>query len=177
MYYRVIQQFIFTLGNLNTILGKASEQATARGYSADNFMTQRLAPDMLPFARQVQIACDAAKAAGSLLTGRAAPKFEDTEKTVAELQERIAQTLSYLNTIGANDFGHIADDTVIKVPFPAGKAMLAPDAMMQRWLPNFFFHVSMTYAILRKAALCWARWIIWARSRFLTLDILGRFCA
>lgn len=64
MYYRVIQQFIFSLGNLDAILTKATEQATARVYSVDNFMTQRLAPDMLPFARQVQIACDAAKAAG-----------------------------------------------------------------------------------------------------------------
>lgn len=83
------------------------------------------------------------------MTGKAAPRFEDTETTIAELQVRIANTLTFLNSIGPNDFDAVTDTTVVKMTFPAGKAMLAPDAMFSRWMPNFFFHVSMTYAILR----------------------------
>ena len=153
MYYNVIQQFILTLGNLDAILAKATEQATTRGYSVDNFMTQRLAPDMLPFARQVPIACDAAKAAAEMLSGKPAPKLADDQKTVAELRERIENTLVYLRTIQPGDFAEVTDSTVIKMTYPMGKAMLAPDALMSRWVPNFYFHVSMTYAILRSGGI------------------------
>src|SRR5262249_43935284 len=141
MYYAVIRQFAKTLGNLDAILGKAAAHADARKFSADNYCTLRLAPDMLPFTRQITIASDAAKNAAALLAGREPPKFEDNETTFAELRARIAKTLAYLNTFSAKDFEATTPRTEIKMVNPPGKAMYADDALLSRSLPNFYFHV------------------------------------
>jgi hypothetical protein len=148
MYAALLAQFQFTLANLDAILAKAEAHAESRSFPVDNFMALRLAPDMLPFWRQVTIACDVAKAAAAAYARIDAPKFEDNETTVAQLRERIAKTLAFLATISPEQYT-IADDDVVRVPFPPGKAMLARDAALSRSVPNFFFHVSMAYAILR----------------------------
>ncbi len=149
MFYDAIVQYHKTLGNLDAILGKAMAHAEERKFSADNFCTQRIAPDMLPFARNVMIACDTAKAAAGAFSGRAVPKFEDTETTIPELRERIAKTIALLATFSAADFAETTAATIVKIPFPPGKAMLAGEALMTRSIPNFFFHVSMVYAMIR----------------------------
>jgi hypothetical protein len=150
LFHDVAQQFVKTLGNLDTILDKAMKYAEARGYPVDNFMTARLAPDMLPFTRQVQIACDAAKAATAAMAGQEAPRYPDEEKTMAELRERIAKTLEYLRGFSAADFEKTPPTALFRLANPAGKAMHLHDAVLTRSVPNFFFHVAMAYALLRQ---------------------------
>lgn len=149
MYADIIRQFHKTLGNLDTILSKAEEHAALRGFPVDNFMGLRLAPDMLPFWRQVTIACDVAKAAAAAYAQIEAPKFEDDETTVEQLHERIAATRAFIDSIPTDAYAKTNDKSIVSVPFPKGKAMFAADAALSRSLPNFFFHVSMAYALLR----------------------------
>lgn len=150
MYSDAVQQFIKTLGNLDAILGKATESAAARGFDVNNFMQARLAPDMLPFWRQVTIACDAAKGISAALAGKTAPRFEDNEQTIDELRARIAKTLDYLNSFTAADFEGLDPAKHVPIPYPPGKAMAARNALLCRSVPNFFFHVTMAYALLRQ---------------------------
>ena len=84
MHYDLIRQFAFTLRNLDAILEKTIGHATNKGFDPNNFVTARLAPDMMPFSRQVQIACDIAKSTAAALSGPTAPRFEDHEKTIGE---------------------------------------------------------------------------------------------
>lgn len=149
MYFPMIKQFQRTLTALDAILGKAVAHAEARKFSPDNFCTSRLAPDMLPFSRQIQIACDSAKRAGALLSGKEAPAHEDNETTMAQLRERIQKCLAFLGTLREEDFAKVTAKTVVPLPNPPGKAMHAEDALLARAVPNFFFHVTTAYAILR----------------------------
>jgi hypothetical protein len=149
MYFAVIQQFQRTLFALDAILGKAVLHAETKKFSPDNFCTARLAPDMLPFTRQIQIACDSAKRAAAGLIGREAPVHEDTEQTMAQLRERIQKCLAYLATLRSDDFAKVTAKTEVKLPNPPGKAMHANDALLARALPNFFFHVMVAYSLLR----------------------------
>jgi uncharacterized protein len=149
MYFAIIQQFQRTLRALDGVLGKAVLYAEAKKFNPDNFCTARLAPDMLPFTRQVQIACDSAKRAAASLTGKEAPVHEDTEQTMAQLRERIRKCLWYLGSFRAEDFAGVTAKTEIKLPNPPGKAMHADDALLARSVPNFFFHVMIAYALLR----------------------------
>src|SRR5271165_5525774 len=107
MYFAAIQQFQRTLRALDAILEKAVLYAQAKKFDVDNFCTARLAPDMLPFTRQVQIACDTAKRAAAALTGKEAPVHEDTEQTMAQLRERIGKCLNYLRMFQAGDFSAV----------------------------------------------------------------------
>lgn len=149
MYADLIRQFQKSLGNLDAILAKATANAEMRGFPVDNFIGMRLAPDMLPFWRQVTIACDGIKGAAAIYSQVEAPKFEDNETTVAQLRERIAKTLAFVDSIPGNQLGEIASDQIVKIPFPPGKAMFARDAALSRSIPNIYFHLSMAYAILR----------------------------
>lgn len=149
MYADLLRQFTKSLRNLDAILVKATVNAETRGFPIDNFIGMRLAPDMLPFWRQVTIACDGIKAAAAAYSQVEAPKFDDNETTVAQLRERIAKTLAFVDSIPADELGNISPDQVVKIPFPPGKAMLARDAALSRSIPNIYFHLSMAYAILR----------------------------
>lgn len=151
MYFELIQQFRHTLGNLDAILDKAARHAEARKFDPDAYLALRLAPDMFPFTRQVQIACDAAKTAAALFSGKEPPKHEDNEKTFSELRARIRKVCDYLDSFKAEDFKGTQAHTVVRVQFPQGKAMHAQDAALSRSIPNFFFHVTMAYALLRQA--------------------------
>src|SRR5580765_1874557 len=95
--YPVVKQFARTLRNLDAVLDKAAKHAEARKFDVNNFFGARLYPDMLPFAFQVRNSCDPAKSAAAFLTGKEAPKHEDSEKTVPELRERIAKCVAYLD--------------------------------------------------------------------------------
>jgi uncharacterized protein len=153
MYYLTIRQFMRSLKNLDTILGKAEKYAEARKFDVNNFLTTRLYPDMLPFAVQVRIACDAAKLAGALLSNKEAPKHEDSETTVAELRGRIGKCLGYLETLTAKDFERTTADTIVKLPGSPtrpSKSLRANEFLLARQIPNFYFHVATAYDILRQ---------------------------
>lgn len=140
------------LNNLAHCLNKAITHAQARNFSPDAYVPLRLAPDMLNFASQIRIACDAAKNGTARVSGLEAPKFSDDETTLAQLQERIAQTLAWLETVPEDAFdGREAQD----VTFPAGKdatRTMPAEAYLKHYvLPNFYFHVVTTYNLLRQA--------------------------
>jgi hypothetical protein len=149
MYYEAIQQFARSLRALDHVLGKAEEYAKARGFNVDNFLEARLAPDMVPFVRQVRIACDHAKNAAAALSGKELPKHDDDEKTFAELRARIGKCLGVLEGLKAEDFAAVKPETIIKLPLRAGQAMKAHDYLWHRQLPNFYFHVVTSYDLLR----------------------------
>jgi len=150
MYYAVIQQFARTLGNLDTILDKAAQSAEARKFDPNNFCAMRLAPNMFPFTRQIQVACDVAKTTAANLAGKEAPKHEDTEQTLADCKARIRKCLGYLETFRPDDFARTNAQTVIKLNFPQGKAMHADEYLLARCIPNFYFHVTTAYDLLRQ---------------------------
>ena len=138
------------LGNLSHFLDKAQAHADAKKFDTVALTQARLAPDMLPFTRQVLIACDAAKNGVARLSGVEAPKFEDNEATLAELKARIAKTLDYLASVPAAKIDGTEDNDIT---FPVGREAtrtMKGEAYLKHWmLPNFFFHVTMAYALLR----------------------------
>jgi hypothetical protein len=149
MYALSVEVFANTLNNLAWFLEKAANNAAQRKIDPGVFLAARLAPDMLPLTRQVQIACDLAKNSASRLAGQEPPRFEDTETTIEQLRARIARTVDYLKSIPASAFA-AADTRDIKVP--AGERTLEFKGLdfLQRWaLPNVFFHVTTAYNILR----------------------------
>ena len=150
MYYLLVRQFAMTLKNLDAVMAKAERYAETRKFDVNNFCTQRLFPDMLPFAAQVRIACDQAKNAAANLAGKPAQVFEDNEVTFADLRGRVAKCIAYLDTFTEADFANTKGDTVIKMPRPAGKGLRANDYVLSRQLPNFFFHVTTAYDLLRQ---------------------------
>jgi uncharacterized protein len=151
MYYLAIRQFARTLKNLDSILEKAQRYAQAKKFDVNNFCTARLFPDMLPFVVQIRMACDQAKGAAALLSGKEAPRHEDSETTFEELRGRIAKCLAYLDTFTAKDFEKTTSQTVVKLVRPTGtKGLLADEYLLARQIPNFFFHVTTAYALLRQ---------------------------
>lgn len=139
-----------TLGSLAHILDKAQAHAEARKFDPAALTQFRLAPDMLPFTRQVLIACDAAKNGVARLSGLEAPKFDDTESSFPELKERVQKTLDFLAKVPA---GGLDGSEAKSITFPVGRdktrTMTGEDYLRHWMLPNFFFHVTMAYAILR----------------------------
>lgn len=139
------------LGNLDSFLTKAEGHASAKKFDVNNFVGMRLAPDMLPFVRQVLIACDAAKNGIARLSGVEAPKFADDETTFAQLHTRIANTLTYLNSVPVGSIDGTDDKDIT---FPVGKdatRTMKGEAYLKHWmLPNMYFHVTMAYALLRQ---------------------------
>jgi hypothetical protein len=138
------------LHNLSHILDKGLAHAQARKIDPQVFATDRLAPDMLPFTRQVQIACDAAKNGVARLSGVEAPRFEDNETSFEDLKARIAKTLAWLETVPADKLdGSEGKDITFPVGREATRTMKG-EAYLKHWmLPNLFFHVTTAYAILR----------------------------
>jgi hypothetical protein len=149
LYEASIPTFLLTLGNLQKILEKAVAHAEARKFDPNVFTSMRLYPDMLPLARQVQIASDAAKGAAARLTGTEAPKFEDTETTLAELIARVAKTIDYLQTFKPEQFAG-AEERAIAIKTPRTSFNFSGLNYLRHWaLPNLFFHTTTTYALLR----------------------------
>jgi hypothetical protein len=141
--------FASTLGNLSWILGKGLAHATQRKFDPDVLLAARLAPDMLPLTRQVQLACDLAKNSVARLAGHEPPRFEDNETSFEQLRTRIARTIDYLKSVPASALEG-SETRDIKVP--AGERTLEFKGLdfLQRWaIPNVFFHVTTAYDILR----------------------------
>jgi hypothetical protein len=138
------------LANLSHVLDKALANAQARKFDPQVLVSYRLAPDMLPFSRQIQIACDAVKNGIARLSGVEAPRFEDNEASFEELRARIAKTLAWLESVPADKLDGTEDK---EITFPVGREAtrtMKGEAYLKHWaLPNFFFHVTTAYVILR----------------------------
>ncbi len=144
-----VQIYTNTLGNLSGILEKGLAHATARKFEPAVLVNARLAPDMLPLSSQVQIACDMAKNSVSRLAGLEPPRFADTEQTFEELLARVARTIDYLKGVPASALEG-SEDRDIKVPARERTLQFKGLDFLQRFaLPNFFFHVTTAYDILR----------------------------
>jgi uncharacterized protein len=149
MYQASAPVFDKMLANLTAILGKGATWAEGRKIDQAVLMNARLAPDMFALTRQVQIACDFAKGTCARLAGLDPPKYEDNESSFAELQARIARTRQYLATIKA---AQVDGSEERPIKFKAGTRELDFKGLAYLTgfaLPNFFFHYTMVYAILR----------------------------
>jgi uncharacterized protein len=148
MYYESFLQMKKVLGQITTWLDKAEAFAKDKSFDANLFVNFRLAPDQLPFVKQVQIACDTAKLGASRLSGKEAPSHADNEQTLPELRARLASVISYLDGYAEKDF-ESASTRSITQPRWEGKVMTGKDYFLEHVQPNFYFHSAHTYAILR----------------------------
>ena len=139
------------LTNLSAVLDKAAAHAAAKKFDPAVLAQSRLYPDMYPLVRQVQIACDTAKGAAGRLAGIEVPKHEDNEATLAELKARIAKTVDFLKSVNRDRLKD-AESRDIEIKFPNGSWKFTGIAYLADFvLPNFYFHTSIAYALLRKA--------------------------
>ena len=149
IYETSVPVFIHYLKSLSSILKKAEAHCEAKKIDPAVLLGMRLYPDMLALTRQVQIATDSAKGAGARLAGIAVPSFADEEKTFADLQSRIAKTQDFLGTLTKEQFAGAATRAI---SFKAGSREMnfTGGEYLEIWAkPNFFFHVTTAYAILR----------------------------
>lgn len=142
-----ITQFTKMLRTLSRLLDKAQQHAEANNLAPDVLLNARLAPDMRPLTSQVQMACDTARLAPSVLAGKPIPVFEDTEKTVPELKALIEKTIAHINSIEESNFDGW-EERIVAPPGWSG-ALLGKDYFYQHGVPNFYFHMVTAYAILR----------------------------
>jgi hypothetical protein len=149
MYEASIPAFLHTLRSLKSILQKGVQYAEARKFDPNALVSLRLFPDMLPLSRQIQIASDAAKGAAARLSATEAPKFEDVESTMAELIARVDKTIDYLASFKPEQFEG-SEDRVVTIKTPRNEFTFPGLIYLRHWaLPNFYFHVTTTYALLR----------------------------
>jgi hypothetical protein len=148
LYDETIPQFIKMLRNLDKWLDKAVAHAQAKSFDPQVLVQSRLAPDQYALVRQIQAACDAAKTAAARLTGEEPPRHPDTEQTLEELRARIQTCLAYVESKKPEQFAG-AEARPVALPFLPGKLILGADYAHELALPNFYFHLSMAYAILR----------------------------
>lgn len=149
MHSASVPVFQALLANLSDWLDRAEASAGDRKFDPAVLLGARLAPDMLPFVRQVQIACDSAKFCVARLAGVDAPRFEDDEATVAELRDRIARTLAFVGSVSAAQVDG-TEDKDITVPRREGAVVMKGEPYLKHFaMPNFYFHVTTAYALLR----------------------------
>jgi uncharacterized protein len=148
LYRASVPQFKNTLSNMERWLDRAVAFAEEKKFDPVVFVTARLAPDQFAFARQVGTACDTAKFTCARLTAKDAPRHTDDQKTIDELRARIASVKSYLDTFTPADFEGAAERT-IKPPPLNGKVLPGFSYLFEMQLPNFFFHATTVYQILR----------------------------
>jgi uncharacterized protein len=144
-----IPVFEIALNALSAILDKAETYAKAKSIDPAVLLGARLFPDMFALARQVQSACDQAKNGGARLAGIDPPRYEDNEKTIAELKARIAKTIAFLRTLGARKIDESGDREITLPLGPNRGHMKGADYLNHFALPNFFFHLTTAYDILR----------------------------
>jgi hypothetical protein len=149
MIYQTVQQFKKMLGNLSNFLDKGAQLAEAKKFDSINLVNSRLAPDQFPLVKQVQTACDTTKGLVARLTGKEAPKHEDNEQTIEELKARINKVIGYVSEFRQEDFDGAATRK-IELPFiMAGHYITGEEYMVEFAIPNFYFHVTTAYDILR----------------------------
>ncbi|MCC2657537.1 MAG: hypothetical protein K0Q76_2645 [Panacagrimonas sp.] len=148
MYYQAIAQCTQGMKNLLVWLDKAEQHAAAKKFDVAVLLSSRLAPDMLDFVYQVQSASDYVKGAVAWLSGRKPPKYEDDEKTIGEVRERIRKTIAFAQSVTQSEFADAATQRV-SFSWAPGKVMVGPDYLLQMTIPSVYFHLCMAYAILR----------------------------
>jgi uncharacterized protein len=149
MHALSVELFTEALGNLSLILEKAAADAAQRKFDSAVLLGARLAPDMLPLTRQIQIAGDIAKNSVARLAGQEPPRFEDNETTIEQLRARLARTNDFLKSVPASA---LEGSEVREIKLPIGERTLQFKGLdfLQRWaIPNVFFHVVTAYDILR----------------------------
>ncbi len=149
MYDTLVPTANRMLGNLSAFLDKAEAFAAAKKIDAAVLLNSRLAPDMFPLTRQVQIAADMVKGAAARLGGAEVPKFEDNETTIAELKARIAKTLAFVNGVDAAKFGGSEERDVTLQARTGDRHFKGLSYLRDYVLPNVYFHTTTAYAILR----------------------------
>jgi len=150
LYDVSIPVLTLSLSNLAAILDKAASHAEGKKVDAKVFPQARLIVDMLPLSSQIQIACDNAKGGAARLAGVEVPKHEDTEATLADLKARVVKTLEFIKTLKPEQFQG-AETREIVLQFPQTTLKFTGLNYLTNFvLPNFFFHVTMAYALLRK---------------------------
>lgn len=143
----VFKQF---LNSLKDLLVKAEKFSQQKELADAVLLQSRLFPDMFPLVRQVQIAADFAKSVSARLAGVEVPAYEDNEQTFAELQQRLDKTLAFLDTLTAEQFADAADKEIVLRPgTPKEKRFSGTQYLAQYGLPQFYFHVTTSYALLR----------------------------
>ena len=148
LYAEIVPPMSKMLANIDAWLDKAVAHAEAKKFDPAVLVQARLAPDQFPLVRQIQAACDQSKFAAARVSGKEPPKNPDTETTIDELKARIRTAREYLATFRPEDFEG-AESRVIPLFFAPGMAMAAPDYVREYLLPNFYFHVTTAYSILR----------------------------
>jgi hypothetical protein len=153
MYQASVPMFVRMLTNLRAILNKGAAYAQARKIDEAVLLNARLFPDMFPLTRQVQIACDFARGTAARLAGKEPPALEETEKTFAELIARIDRSLEYIRTIAAREIDGSEAREIVRPIRGEPKKFTGLNYLIQFALPNFFFHTTTAYAILRHSGL------------------------
>jgi hypothetical protein len=144
-----IPTFEITLTALSRLLDKAEAYATSKKSDVGTLLTARLAPDMFPLTRQVQVACDQAKNGSARLAGIEPPKFEDNETTIAQLKDRIARTIAFVKGLDTNAIDASGERTITLPLGPERKGeMKGADYFNHFVLPNFYFHAANANNIL-----------------------------
>ena len=149
MYQASVPQFIRMLGNLRGILEKAAAHAAARKIDESALLGARLFPDMFPLTRQVQIATDFARGTSARLTGVEPPAVEDKEQSFAELVARVDVAIAYVKALSAAKFEGAETRQITRKVRGVDKSFAGTDYLFQYSLPNFYFHLTTAYAILR----------------------------
>jgi hypothetical protein len=149
MYTASVPVLVRALGNLAGVLEKAAAHAEARKIDPAVLLNSRLYPDMFPLVRQVQIATDNAKGGAARLAGAQPPKYEDNEASFAELQARLQKTIAYLNTFTPEQIDG-SEERPVALTLRSGELkFVGLTYLLGYLLPNFFFHTTAAYAILR----------------------------
>jgi uncharacterized protein len=144
--------FVKMFSNLLGWLDKAEAHAAARKFDSANYLGLRLAPDMLPLTKQIQIASDAAKGAMARLSGTEIPKWDDNEASIADLRARIQKTIDYVKGFSPAQIDG-SEGREITIPMRSGEPLkFDGETFLKHFaLPNFYFHVTTAYALLRQA--------------------------
>lgn len=150
IYELVVPQFTKMLGNLLAMLDEAEKYAAEKKFDTGILLQSRLAPDQFSLMRQMQVACDTAKLGAARLTDteKDAPAHADTEQSLGEIKARIESVIAYLRGFSAKDFAAAAERRISQ-PRWKGKTLSGQEFALQHLVPNFYFHVTTAYAILR----------------------------
>ena len=147
-FYLTVREMKKLLHNLDNCLEKTVAYAATKKFDPENLLQFRLAPDMLPLVFQIQAACDQAKFAAARGASKEVPSHPDTEKTIAELRKRIGLVTTFIDTFKPADFDGMETRT-LSLPRWEGKSMTVANYVTEHAMPNFFFHLTTAYAILR----------------------------
>jgi hypothetical protein len=149
LYYRAILQLTQNLKTIYIWLDKAEEFAAVKKLGIDVLLNGRIAPDMQPFIYQVQSASDYVKGGAAWLSGQKPPRYEDNERTIADVRARIRKTVAFVESVKEEQYAHAGAQKVTMSWAPADKILVGEDYLLQLVVPNAYFHIAMAYAILR----------------------------